>query len=49
MKTERGIIIAGTDNKILVKSVGAIYYLPPLMEPIEFNLNDRNVSSNLTN
>ena len=41
MKIERGIVVVGTDNKIMVKSVGAIYYLPQLIEPIEFNLNDK--------
>lgn len=37
----RGIIIVGNDNKLQVKCPGAIYDLPPLIEPIEFNLNDK--------
>ncbi len=41
MKLERGIIVVGNDNKIMVKCAGAIYDLPPLIEPIELNLNDK--------
>lgn len=41
MKLQRGIIIVGNDNKLQVKCPGAIYELPPLTEPIEFNLNDK--------
>jgi len=41
MKINRGIIVVGIDNKIMVKSAGAIHELPPLTEPIEFNLNNK--------
>jgi hypothetical protein len=41
MKLHRGIIIVGNNNKIQVKCPGSIYDLPPLIDPVEFNLNDK--------
>lgn len=41
MNLVKGIIVVTTDNKLMVKTAGAIYNLPPLYEPISFNINDK--------